>query len=306
MNTRRQVPLLIAVQVAASLMSFAFIFSGGTSDGMTPGHQALLGAVWAVLALLTFVGRRRLPWWYIDVSLTGSGLLLALSALFTPAGVVQVVDSIGLMGFGVFAAYQLPARRLAFFLVVTTVAFLAATTVHRVVAFPFVIPLAMVLFVLNTVHVWFLVSRLDRAAVTDPLTGALNRKGLYERAALAQAVAVRARQPVSLAVIDLDHFKQFNDSYGHAAGDDLLAGLVSSWRTVLRPSDLLGRVGGDEFVLVLPNCTPDEAHATLERLRGVSGSGWTAGVVQWPPGQPVIAAVDSADQVMYARKQSRS
>ncbi|MBI1349545.1 MAG: diguanylate cyclase [Actinomycetales bacterium] len=305
MNARRQIPVLIGVQAAASLLSFAFIFAGSASDGMIPEHQALLGALWGLLAAFTFVGSRRLPWWYMDVTLTGSGLLLAVSATFTPAGAVQVMDSIGLMAFGVFAAYQLSAPRVAVFLIITTVAFVGATMYHPVVEYPFVIWLAMILFVANTVHVWFLVSRLGRAAVTDPLTGALNRKGLYERAPLARAVALRAKQPTAVVVLDLNAFKQFNDKYGHGAGDDLLAGLVEAWRGGLRPSDLLARVGGDEFALVLPNCSSEEAATTLQRLRALSGSGWTAGVVEWHRDEPLLTAVDAADHVMYQTKHPR-
>ena len=132
-----------------------------------------------------------------------------------------------------------------------------------------------VIFILNTLHVGYLVSRLRETAVTDPLTGAMNRKGLFERAQALRSVADRGGRPTAVVVLDLDQFKQFNDRYGHAAGDRLLADLVAAWSTVLRPSDLIARIGGDEFVLLLPNCDSDQAEAMLGRLRDVSGSGWT-------------------------------
>ena len=298
--------MLIGVQVAASLLSFAFILLGPSSDGMAPEQQFTLGVLWAAVAAFTAVGRRFLPLWYIDVSLLASTLLLCLSVTFTPTGVVQILDGVGLIGFGVFAAYQLTLPRLVWFLTVTSVAYVAALVSHPVLREPFVAAIALAIFVLNTLHVWHLVNRLRDTAVSDPLTGALNRKGLFQRAPIVRAVADRAGQRTVVAVIDLDRFKQWNDSYGHAAGDRLLADLVSSWREVMRPSDLIARIGGDEFVLVLPNCDLAQVDATLERLRGVSGSGWTAGSVLWDEGTNVLAAVDAADQVMYAAKRARA
>lgn len=302
----RQVPVLIGVQVAASLLSFAFIAAGPSTDGMSPEQQATLGVLWALVAAFTAIGHRFLPSWFIDVSLLSSALLLCLSVTFTPAGVVQILDGVGLIGFGVFAAYQLTLPRLALFLVVTTVVYSIALVLEPVLAEPFVAVIVMVIFVLNTVHVWHLVNRLRDTAVTDPLTGALNRKGLFQRAPIVRAMADRAGKATVVAVIDLDRFKQWNDSYGHAAGDRLLLDLVSAWREELRPSDLIARIGGDEFVLVLPNCDLDQVDTTLDRLRVVSGSGWTAGSVLWEAGVNVLAAVDEADQVMYAAKRSRA
>ena len=298
--------MLIGVQVTASLLSFAFVFAGASDDGMEPRYQITLGVLWAVVAAFTVIGHRSLPFWFIDVSLLSSALLLCLSVTFTPAGVVQILDGVGLIGFGVFAAYQLTLPRLVPFLVVTAVGYTAALVRQPVLSEPFVAVIVMLIFVLNTLHVWHLVNRLRDTAVTDPLTGALNRKGLFQRAPIVRATADRAARTTVVAVIDLDRFKQWNDSYGHAAGDRLLHDLVTAWRAELRPSDLIARIGGDEFVLVLPNCDLTQVDTTLDRLRRVSGSGWTAGSVVWQPGTNVLDAVDEADRVMYETKRSRA
>ena len=233
------------------------------------------------------------------------GCCLALSVTFTPRGQVQVLDGIGLIFIGVFAAYQLSGRRVAIFLAITSTAYLAATVANPVMGGIWVAAFVVVIFILNTLHVGYLVSRLRETAVTDPLTGAMNRKGLFERAQALRSVADRGGRPTAVVVLDLDQFKQFNDKYGHAAGDRLLADLVAAWSTVLRPSDLIARIGGDEFVLLLPNCDSDQAEAMLGRLRDVSGSGWTAGAVQWKAGTDILSAVDAADQLMYAGKRNR-
>lgn len=298
--------MLVVIQLLASAVSFAFVFAGSASDGMATDKQVTLGVLWLAVAAFTAAGARWLPWWFIDVSLLASVLLLALSVTFTPAGAVQIADGVGIIGFGVFAAYQLTRRRLAVFIVVAVVGYLVAIMWHPVLREPFVAVLVMVIFVASTVHVWYLVNRLRDAAVTDPLTRALNRKGLFERAPAMRAVAERAHRPTAVVIIDLDHFKQFNDSYGHSAGDRLLSDLVASWSQVLRPTDVIARFGGDEFVLVLPNCDAGEAEATLGRLHSVSGSGWTAGVVRWEPDVDILGAIDAADQVMYAAKARRA
>jgi diguanylate cyclase (GGDEF)-like protein len=302
----RQVAILLAVQVAGSLVSFLFILAPVGTDTMTSTQQATLGVLWAVLAAFTYAGMRFLHAWFIEVSLVASGLLLALSVIFTLRGQVQVLDGVGLIFIGVFAAYQLPGWRVIPFLVITSAAYLAAVVANPVLGGIWVAAFVVVIFILNTLHVGYLVSRLRETAVTDPLTGAMNRKGLFDRAKSLRSVADRGGRPTAVVVLDLDQFKQFNDKYGHAAGDRLLADLVAAWSTVLRPSDLIARMGGDEFVLLLPNCDSDQAEAMLGRLRDVSGSGWTSGAVQWEAGTDILSAVDAADRVMYEGKRNRA
>ena len=153
------------------------------------------------------------------------------------------------------------------------------------------------------------VARLSRAVrrdlSTDPLTGALNRAGL--RAATDELARRRRRseQETVVAVIDLDAFKQINDHQGHASGDRLLAEAVRAWRGALREDDLLARIGGDEFVLVLPRTGLGEAEEVLDRLRIAEPILWSAGVAEWTPGEPLEAALAHADENLYAVKRAR-
>jgi diguanylate cyclase len=100
----------------------------------------------------------------------------------------------------------------------------------------------------------------------DQLTGALNRRGMEEAMARELARAERMAAPLSLALLDIDHFKKINDSYGHQAGDQALVHLSKVTRQLLRPSDSLGRWGGEEFLIMLPNTDLAEAEKVMQRL----------------------------------------
>ena len=106
----------------------------------------------------------------------------------------------------------------------------------------------------------------ERRAQTDPLTGVLNRRSLIERL---DAACVRARArnlPISVLFLDLDHFKQINDTFGHPAGDACLAGIIPAISAELRQSDVIGRYGGEEFVVILSGADTAAAHPIAERI----------------------------------------
>ncbi len=146
---------------------------------------------------------------------------------------------------------------------------------------------------------------LRQRAATDPLTGLLNRNGFLALADREHAIAERTRTPLTLAVLDLNGFKQVNDRLGHAAGDRLLADLGRRWREGLRAGDILARHGGDEFVLLLPATSSREAEGVLERLRVEElPVRWSVGVSEWLPGEHLDACLARADRSLYRVKQS--
>src|SRR5262249_17895208 len=111
------------------------------------------------------------------------------------------------------------------------------------------------------------VNRYKMAAATDPLTGLLNRRGFVEAAGSLMAISRRQRMaPVSVLVFDLDHFKAINDKSGHATGDAMLQLFAKIARDTLRATDIVGRIGGEEFVALLPS-TAAEAAVAAERVR---------------------------------------
>lgn len=120
--------------------------------------------------------------------------------------------------------------------------------------------------------------KLKLLAATDELTGLWNRRCFMGRAEAEIAHSVRLRRPLCLALMDADHFKRINDTYGHAAGDAALKYLANALTSRLRASDTIGRIGGEEFAILLPDTSLDTAHAVLEQIRtAVDGGRFTHG-----------------------------
>ncbi len=113
--------------------------------------------------------------------------------------------------------------------------------------------------------------RLHKVAVTDPLTGAYNREFLQQRLPAEIARAVAAEAPLAVAMIDVDHFKDVNDRFGHDVGDDVLAEVAARLKAAIRGDDLLVRYGGEEFLTVLPRADAGRAWEVAERMRARLG-----------------------------------
>ncbi len=111
------------------------------------------------------------------------------------------------------------------------------------------------------------VNELRRLATTDELTGVVNRRVFWEAIEQRYDEFMRYQAPVTVAIIDLDHFKRVNDTYGHAAGDEVLREFCQRIKQQLREIDLLGRLGGEEFAILLPYTGADDAQLALERIR---------------------------------------
>lgn len=151
-----------------------------------------------------------------------------------------------------------------------------------------------------------LVDRLSAAAHTDPLTGLPNRRSLDDLLPRELERAALAGSSLCLAVLDLDHFKTYNDSLGHPAGDAMLHEAGQHWLATLRTGDTLVRFGGEEFLVLLPDCTLPDASHLLDRLRRATPFGQTCsiGVAGWDGTESGPELVARADRAMYAVKNS--
>jgi diguanylate cyclase (GGDEF)-like protein len=151
--------------------------------------------------------------------------------------------------------------------------------------------------------------RLSRVSRTDPLTGVLNRRGFEVRLAAEFAESVRTGDPLTLILADLDRFKEINDTYGHQTGDQLLSWAAGRLADNLRASDAAGRLGGDEFSLVLGSTGPEGATVVVDRLRSsLDGTApASVGYACFPADGTTLAELSSAaDARVYADKLART
>lgn len=151
-----------------------------------------------------------------------------------------------------------------------------------------------------------LVQRLDTMAHRDPLTGLLNRRAWDDVVVRELARAARTGRPVSIAVLDLDRFKSFNDAHGHLVGDQLLKAAASAWADALRACDLLARWGGEEFAVLMPETEETEAEIVLGRMAAVTPMDQTfsAGLVTTATDLGPAALMGIADAAVYRAKEN--
>lgn len=148
-----------------------------------------------------------------------------------------------------------------------------------------------------------------QAAFTDELTGVPNRRHILKLAATALTDPRKHSQPVSFALLDLDHFKKVNDTYGHAGGDAVLRHFCQHTQSHLRAGQAMGRLGGEEFLLLLPGTELADAQTALERVRHTlephAGIRYTfsAGLARARAGDTVDAVLERADQALYLSKE---
>ena len=137
----------------------------------------------------------------------------------------------------------------------------------------------------------------------DPLTGVLNRRAWDQ---LLSRALRKGTQPLFVAMIDLDHFKDYNDRHGHPAGDALLRRAAAAWRSAVRAEDVLARYGGEEFAVLLGGCEEDIALEIAERLRlaTIDEQPVSIGVARWDGRESAAPLVERADKALYAAKRA--
>jgi diguanylate cyclase (GGDEF)-like protein len=151
-----------------------------------------------------------------------------------------------------------------------------------------------------------LADQIRHLAHVDALTQLPNRRVFDETVVAEMARAARRRGVLSVAIVDLDHFKDVNDLYGHQAGDELLQRVARTWRADLRGWELLARYGGDEFALLFPESGADDASHAVGRLRGLTPEvPFSAGVATWDGEESLDRLMARADAALYKVKRAR-
>ncbi len=261
------------------------------------------GGLAVIGASIVWLFARRIP-------LVGFELLAACGTLVTSGLVAHATTHGGMMivafsypWIAIYAAHFFPRRIVVAQGILISVGFGLALLAGG-------LPHVGIYWAIVTVTIWSicivlgqLSESLRRQADTDPLTGLLNRNGFLAAAVREHAIAQRSANRLTLVVLDLDNFKQINDSRGHVVGDRVLAELGCSWQACLRTGDILARHGGDEFVLLLPATSPDGAVAVLDRLRVKEVPvTWSVGIAEWLGGENLGECVARADAELYSVK----
>ena len=165
-------------------------------------------------------------------------------------------------------------------------------------------------------RVSLLMEELAESAKTDQLTGLYNRRAFLERLTYETVRSIREKLPVSIILLDIDHFKNVNDAYGHGCGDRVLRYMAEIMRSTIRLQDTAARWGGEEFILLLPETSLDGAATLAEKLRAVVeaspcvcdgfsfGLTISLGVHQYDHGESLDANIGRADARLYRAKQT--
>jgi diguanylate cyclase (GGDEF)-like protein len=245
-----------------------------------------------------------MPTWAFPVVAAGGVAVVSALVVAGAGGVVSVAFSLFYVWVVLYALLFFPGL-VALVLLATVVA--GYTTAHLILGtLPGLVPvvLASTLGIMGSVVAGLTSARNEIAS--DPLTELLNRRGLDLALERAMQRCATQSQPLTVATIDIDRFRQVNERYGHTAGDRLLRSVAQQWASQLDSGDQLARLRGDDFVLALPDRTLAQGRELVDRLRAAIPAGVTAsaGVATWRSGDSVSMLLARADAALYEAKRA--
>jgi diguanylate cyclase (GGDEF)-like protein len=294
---------------AGAILVSASLLLPHPADSKDAGIFAI-AATAGISAVLLWVLAQRLPAWALQVMIGLGSVLISLCVYFAgqPSAYVAMFIWVVLAS-GFFFPGRPTAIQMAWLVITYGIVLFAIpdggySPVTRLVltGFAFGTAAAVVSWLSESLN--RRVEASESRARTDPLTGIANRRWLNEELTRELARARRQGVPMCAALIDIDDLKAYNDKHGHLAGDRLIVSAVEAWRGAIRPRDFLARVGGDEFMLLMPDCPPESAQAVIDRVRQATPeeSSCSAGLALWDGAEGALELFNRADAALYAAK----
>lgn len=265
----------------------------------------VVGTVGVVAGGALLYAARRTPTAVLHLTVGVTSVFIACFIAQATTIEEQILTTIGFIWVGVYVACFFGRFTTLAHVVVMGVCYVVALVVSPIEPSTLVAMVMMATVTALSAMTNLLVSKMRQLADHDPLTGLLRRSAFVTYAQDDLYNARRRNTTSSLAMLDLDGFKQINDTVGHSAGDALLTRLSQAWAANLREGDLLGRYGGDEFALYMPDTSLDEAYVVVRRLDQVHpGVTWSVGVTEWH-GESLDTWIERTDEALYDHKRSR-
>lgn len=300
-----QVTWLAGMAAAGGLVALVAVATSAWAIGNRTVYLSVAGAS-AGFGVMLYLGRK-----WVKPAVPNIALLTAIGLITVSVWVVGA-DTASVLAMGVFYSWTLALAfafnpfRVAVGYLGLVAALLGAVLFghHSIVMLVVWLDLVLALGV-PALIIGYLLNAVRRLAREDPLTQLPNRRAFEDLLPGRLALAARDHVPIALAMLDLDNLKAVNDTGGHAAGDELLVAAAQAWTTQLRAGDVLCRVGGDEFALLLPDCDARLAATVIHRMRRAAPHiPVSAGISAWH-GQPPAALIRDADHALYRSKQRR-
>ena len=295
----------IMFAAGAALTLVALVLPHG--EGPDPVSDAITSGVALLCAAVVLKAGPRMRVWHFHVLLQVGNLLIAIG-MYT-GGSMEATENYSLLYLwgALYAAYFFSRRVMLLHFAGGALGYGLVLLVNEPnnhwVSEWFVM---MGSFMIAGMIVNWLTHQIRLLARTDSLTGLFNRRTMEEELARELERAARDNRPVTVLLIDVDNLKEVNDTLGHSAGDRLLKACGAAWHERLRSADLLARYGGDEFAVILPDCSMDHALVVGERLRGATPNETTSsiGVAQWDGVESSDQMLRRADDAMYQAKRA--
>ncbi len=273
-----------------------------TPLGVNRPAAAGLTVIAVLLGGIVIVWGRQLPCSWYQVLLATGTVTTSIGVYLSRGDAMSVGVAAMYVWVGIYSAYFFSRRATAIHLMIVGVCFSLVASLAWGGSHVSLILIVVSTVLLGTLVVARLKAELRSMALTDTLTGLPNRQALERILSREVARISRFGGSLCVGVIDLDDFKEVNDTKGHLAGDIVLRRTAARWYAALRRIDILARYGGDEFVVVLPSCNQRNAVEIFARLKSESTIGWSVGVAEWVEGESYLELLHRADQALLEAK----